>query len=235
MARLKRIGPVGIPQHIIQRGNNHQVCFAAEQDMAVYANLLHEYAREFAVSIHAWVFMTNHVHLLVTPHLPEGVSKMMQAQGRRYVRYFNREYRRSGTLWEGRFKSSLVESETYLLHCQRYIELNPVRANMVADPADYAWSSYQYNALGRHIDLCTPHEEYLRLGDTDKKRQEIYRELFRYHVDGRLLEDIRAAANKGLAFGGERFKAEIEQLHGRRVKAAKMGRPTNRAGLESLI
>lgn len=226
MARLKRIGPVGIPQHIIQRGNNRQVCFAAEQDMAVYANLLHEYSKEFSVSIHAWVFMTNHVHLLVTPHFAGGVSKMMQAQGRRYVRYFNREYQRSGTLWEGRFKSSLVQSETYLLHCQRYIELNPVRANMVADPADYAWSSYQFNALGKHIELCTPHEEYLRLGSTEKERQEVYRELFRYHVDGKLLEDIRTAANKGLALGGERFKSEIEQLHGRRVRAAKMGRPT---------
>ena len=225
MARLKRVGPVGIPQHIIQRGNNRQVCFAAEQDMAVYANLLHEYSKKFSVFIHAWVFMTNHVHLLATPHSPEGVSKMMQAQGRRYVRYFNREYHRSGTLWEGRFKSSLVQSETYLLHCQRYIELNPVRANMVVDPADYTWSSYQHNALGKNIELCAPHEEYLRLGSTNQERQEVYRELFRYHVDGKLLEDIRTAANKGLALGGERFKTEIEQLHGRRVRAAKMGRP----------
>ena len=228
MARLKRIGPLGIPQHIIQRGNNRQVCFASEQDMAVYANLLHEYSKEFSVSVHAWVFMTNHVHLLATPHIDQGISRMMQAQGRRYVRYFNREYQRSGTLWEGRFKSSLVQSESYLLHCQRYIELNPVRANMVADPSDYKWSSYQHNALGKNAALCTPHEEYLRLGTMDKERQEVYRELFRYHVDGDLMDDIRSAANKGLALGGERFKNEIEQLLGRRVRAAKMGRPNSK-------
>jgi putative transposase len=138
MARPKRISPVGIPQHIIQRGNNSQVCFAAEQDMAVYAHLLHEYSKEFSVSIHAWVFMTNHVHLLATAHMPEGVSKMMQAQGRRYVRYFNREYQRSGTLWDGRFKSSLVQSETYLLHCQRYIELNPTHSLVLKRTKNHA-------------------------------------------------------------------------------------------------
>ena len=225
MARLQRIGPLGIPQHIIQRGNNRQVCFASEQDMAVYANLLEEYSQQFSVAIHAWVFMTNHVHLLATPHAQEAVSKMMQSLGRRYVRYFNREYQRSGTLWEGRFKSSLVQSEDYLLKCQRYIELNPVRANMVADPAEYAWSSYQYHALGKSIALCTPHEEYLHLGDTNLDKQAAYRELFKSHIDGELLVDIRSAVNKGLALGGEHFKSEIERLCGRRVRSARMGRP----------
>jgi len=126
MARLQRISPLGIPQHIIQRGNNRQVCFACDQDMAFYASLLIEYSKMFSVAIHAWVFMTNHVHLLASPYTNGAISDMMQAVGRRYIRYFNREYRRSGTLWEGRFKSSLVESEKYLLQCQRYIELNPV-------------------------------------------------------------------------------------------------------------
>ena len=119
MARLPRIGPLGIPQHIIQRGNNRQVCFASEQDLAVYARFLDDYARQYSVAIHAWVLMTNHVHILATPYENEAVSKMMQAVGRRYVRYFNREYKRSGTLWEGRFKSSLVQSETYFLQCQK--------------------------------------------------------------------------------------------------------------------
>jgi putative transposase len=203
MARLQRIGPLGIAQHIIQRGNNRQVCFASEQDMAVYAHWLREYAGQFAVAIHAWVFMTNHVHLLATPYAVDGVSRMMQALGRRYVRYFNREYRRSGTLWEGRFKSSLVQSETYLLLCQRYIELNPVRAAMVSDPAEYKWSSYQCHALGKPIALSTPHAEYLRLGSTPLDRQHAYRELFRAHVESELLGDIRAAANKGLNKWGQ--------------------------------
>ena len=228
MPRLPRIGPIGIPQHIIQRDNNRQVCFASEQDLAVFASLLDEYATKFSVAVHAWVFMTNHVHLLVTPYAEAGVSKMMQALGRKYVRYFNREYQRSGTLWEGRFRSSLVQSETYLLHCQRYIELNPVRAGMVSAPSDYAWSSYQCHALGKVISLSTPHKEYLRLGKCDKERQIAYRSLFRAHVDGELVDDIRSAVNKGLALGNDRFKDKIEQLSGRRVRAAIMGRPKSR-------
>ncbi|MCW8942349.1 MAG: transposase [Gammaproteobacteria bacterium] len=225
MARLKRISPLGIPQHIIQRGNNRQVCFACDQDMAYYASLLHQYSTKFSVSLHAWVFMTNHVHLLASPHATDAVSNMMQAIGRRYVRYFNREYRRSGTLWEGRFKSSLVQSETYLLRCQRYIELNPVRAGMVTDPAEYTWSSYQCHALGKRVQMSDPHVEYLSLGKTDSIRQDAYRKLFLAHVDDELIKDIRSAVNKGMALGSERFKDEIEGLCNRRVRPGKMGRP----------
>lgn len=225
MARLARLCPLGIPQHIIQRGNNRQVCFASDEDLATYANLLGEYADEFGVALHAWVFMTNHVHLLVTPLQENGVSKMMQSLGRRYVRYFNRAYRRSGTLWEGRFKSSLVQSETYLLVCQRYIELNPVRAGMIDDPADYLWSSYQAHALGRKISMHSEHAEFLALGSSSVERQAAYRELFRAHVDDDLITDIRASVNKGLALGSERFKDEIERLLGRRVRPGQMGRP----------
>jgi putative transposase len=225
MARLPRIGPLGIPQHIIQRGNNRQVCFASDQDMSVYAHFLEEYSQKFSVSIHAWVFMTNHVHLLATPFSEEAVSKMMQALGRRYVRYFNREYQRSGTLWEGRFKSSLVQSDIYLLQCQRYIELNPVRASMVLDPAEYIWSSYHSNALGKEIALYTAHDEYLKLGRTGIQRQKVYRSLFHVHVEEELIVDIRSAVNKGLALGDDRFKHEIETLCSRRVRPAKMGRP----------
>jgi REP-associated tyrosine transposase len=225
MPRLPRISPLGIPQHVIQRGNNRQVCFVSEQDMAAYANWLEEYAKKFGVSVHAWVFMTNHVHLLVTPHAVDSVSTMMQSLGRRYVRYFNRKYRRSGTLWEGRFKASLVQSETYLLICQRYIELNPVRAGMVSDPADYVWSSYQAHGLGKEIALHSPHREYLSLGCDDKARQQVYRELFHAHVDVALVEEVRSAVDKGLALGCDRFKDEIERIHGRRVREATMGRP----------
>lgn len=225
MARLQRFTPVGIPQHIIQRGNNRQVCFVCEQDMAFYVHLLEEYATKFDVSIHSWVLMTNHVHFLLTPNKEDAVSDMMQSVGRRYVRYFNREYRRTGTLWEGRFKSSLVQTEYYFLQCQRYIELNPVRADMVDDPAEYSWSSYQAHGLGKKIAMHTPHIEYLKLDKIEDVRQEVYRSLFRAQVDSVLIQDIRMAMNKGLALGNDRFKDEIEQLYGRRVRPAKMGRP----------
>jgi len=149
----------------------------------------------------------------------------MQAVGRRYVQYFNREYRRSGTLWEGRFKSCLVQNEIYLLELYRYIELNPVRAGMVKDPAEYRWASYQVNGLGQASELCTPHREYLALGNDLPARQANYRALFAHHVEGELLTDIRSNTNKGMAVGSDRFKKEIDALTGRRLKSKKRGRP----------
>ena len=149
----------------------------------------------------------------------------MQALGRRYVRYFNPEYRRTGILWEGRFKSSLVQSETYLLQCYRYIELNPVRAAMVDDPADCAWSSCCHNGLAVETDLCTPHDEYWKLGKTKPERAAVYRDLFRCRVKSGQLKKIRAAINKGLALGNERFKDEVDAVYGRRVRSGKIGRP----------
>ena len=225
MARLPRFCPAGLPQHIIQRGNNRSICFASDEGCSAYAHWLREYAEKCEVLIHAWVFMTNHVHLLATPSTDSGISTMMQALGRRYVQYFNFTYRRSGTLWEGRYKSSAVDTEKYLLACYRYIELNPVRANMVADPSEYVWSSYRCNALGAESSLCSPHEQYRLLGENAEMRQYHYRELFKYQVDGQLLDDIRQAVNKGLALGDERFCDQVERLYGQRVKPAKMGRP----------
>ena len=178
MARLPRLCLPGIPQHIIQRGNNRHVCFGGEEDFAAYANWLYEYSQKYHVAIYAWVFMTNHVHLLVTPETRDGVSKMMQTLGRHYVRYFNFTYRRTGTLWEGRFKSCVVDVENYLLICQRYIELNPVRAGIVESPADYKWSSYTANGLGHKIKLQTPHLTYSELGSTIFERAKQYRALF---------------------------------------------------------
>ena len=225
MARLSRVCPIGMPQHVIQRGNNRQVCFADEQDFTAYAGWLKGYSKKYQVDIHAWVLMTNHVHLLCTPRGQNAVSHMMQSLGRHYVRYFNFSYKRTGTLWEGRFKSCLVQEETYLIQLYRYIELNPVRAGMVEQPSDYVWSSYPINALGKVSELCTPHAVYLALGKDANERQASYRELFKHHVDGKLLEDIRLAVNKGMALGSERFKTEIESLSGRRMTAKKMGRP----------
>ena len=179
MARLRRYTPKGIPQHVIQRGNNRQVCFGSNEDMAAYCHWLHKASLRYGVCIHGWVLMTNHIHLLVTPDEETSISSCMQYLGRHYVRYFNRQYARTGTLFEGRFKSCPVETETYFLVCQRYIELNPVRARMVEDPADYMWSSYQCHALGRKPGLLTPHKEYLALGSVKEKRYEAYPAFYR--------------------------------------------------------
>ena len=224
MSRLPRICPVGIAQHIIQRGNNRKICFGSEQDFFAYVGWLKKFSVKFRVDIHAWVLMTNHVHLLCTPNEEDAVSHMMQALGRQYVRYFNHSYKRTGTLWEGRFKSCLVEDETYLLHLYRYIELNPVRASMVAQPSEYVWSSYQINALGKVSNLCTPHPLYTALGINDNERQATYRRLFTSHVEGELLKDIRAATKSGMALGNNRFKSELTSLTGRRLHPLPPGR-----------
>ena len=225
MARLPRISPAEIAVHVIQRGNNRQACFVSDEDHGAYAYWLKEYSQKYRVEIHAWVMMTNHVHLLCTPRQEGGISQMMQSLGRRYVQYFNFEYRRSGTLWEGRFKSCLVQAERYLLELYKYIELNPVRAGMVTDPGEYRWSSYQINALGKGSELCIPHQEYLLLGKDLCDRQKNYRDLFAHEVEGELLDEIRANTHKSMAVGNDRFKEELETLTGRRVKAKKRGRP----------
>ncbi len=178
MARLPRLNLPGIPQHVVQRGNNRQVCFFAEQDYTVYLSKLKEYSQKYKVAVHSYILMTNHVHLLLTPEEGDSVSRLIQSLGRYYVRYVNQTYGRSGTLWEGRYKSTLVDSDNYFLTVSRYIELNPVRANMVEHPVEYPWSSYQRNALGKPIELLAPHDCYQSLGKDDKKRQEIYKSLF---------------------------------------------------------
>lgn len=177
MPRLSRKCPPGLPVHVIQRGNNRQVCFASYSDLKACANWLREASDKFGVSIHAWVFMTNHIHLPMTPSNWSGVSQTMQYLGRYYVRYFNFTCQRSGTLYEGRFKSSMVQDRHYLLACQRYIELNPVRAGMVNDPADYLWSSYRSHAFGIKVKMWTPHSEYMALGATRSSRTAAYRNL----------------------------------------------------------
>ena len=223
MPRRPRLAPIGVPQHIVQRGNNRQVCFTSDNDIAAYAGWLDEAARKYEVSIHAWVFMTNHVHLLATPNREAALSAMMQYLGRFYVRYFNLSYQRTGTLWEGRFHSCLIQSEAYLLTCQRYIELNPVRAGMVKDPADYKWSSYRANGMGIESKLITYHPIYLGLGNSKLERLKNYRILFESELDENLLGDIRYATNKGLILGTEKFKAEVAALTNRRTQPQKRG------------
>jgi putative transposase len=223
MPRIARKCPPGLPIHVIQRGNNRQVCFASDSDLKAYSNWLCEAAIKFAVSIHAWVFMTNHVHLLMTPSCWSGISKTLQYLGRYYVRYFNFTYQRSGTLYEGRFKSSIVQDRQYLLACQRYIELNPVRAGMVRDPADYRWSSYQAHAFGIKPKMWTPHSEYLALGSTKASRILSYRKLFECELEEEAINEIRHAANTGLVLGNDNFRSQVEQLTGQRQHHLKRG------------
>lgn len=225
MARLPRLDALGFAQHVIQRGNNRNACFNTDQDFAVYVNWLYEYSIIHKVEVHAWVLMTNHVHLLMTPTITGGVSALMQAVGRRYVPYFNRKYSRSGTLWEGRFKSCLVQSERYLMECHRYIELNPVRAGMVETPEEYQWSSYRANALMIPSKLITPHQQYLALGKNSEQRSRCYRSLFNGQCQPELLEHIRNSTRRGLVFGNQQFACEIEALTGRRARPGCVGRP----------
>jgi len=225
MPRRPRLNLAGVPQHVIQRGNNHQATFFADEDYLFYINCLRDAARKFDCRIFAYVLMTNHVHLLVSARKPDGISRMMQHLGRRFVQYINLKYRRSGTLWEGRFKASLVDTEGYFLRCCRYIECNPVRAHMVIDPADYRWSSHRAHALGECDRLIVAHEQYERLGRTDGERQMAYQDLFRGEIESKNLGEIRRAVNCGWPLGSEQFKDEIERSLACAVRPPRRGRP----------
>lgn len=225
MPRKPRFVLPGVPQHIIQRGNNREPCFYSTEDYRRYLELLKEAADRNDCCVHAYVLMTNHVHVLATPFSPHGISHLMQDLGRKYVRAINHIYRRSGTLWEGRYKASLVDSEAYVLTCMRYIELNPVRANMVVHPGEYRWSSYAANGQGQADALISPHPLYAQLGHDPLERQAAYRELFRVHLDPDTLHAIRGALNEELVLGREDFKEKIEQMTRRQVRRGKDGRP----------
>ena len=225
MPRRPRLSLPNVPLHLIQRGNNRQICFVADEDYRFYLDWLKQYADKTECRIHAYVLMTNHVHLLVSSSRAEAPSELMKALGQRYVQYFNRTYRRSGTLWEGRYRSCLTQAEDYLLTCQRYIELNPVRGGMVEHPANYRWSSYRTNAQGEEDALIAPHEVYLSLGQERACRQAAYRALFRFELDPGLVDQIRAAANGNYALGNQRFTDEMAVALGRRVTPGKSGRP----------
>jgi putative transposase len=228
MARLPRYVIPGQPQHIIQRGNNRQVIFASDDDYQFFRDALVDAAEKHGLLIHAYVWMTNHIHLLATPEYDDSISKVFQSAGRKYVQYFNYTYKRSGTLWEGRYRATVVESEQYLLTLMRYIELNPVRAGMVAHPRDYRWSSYGFNALGErnaNTHWLTPHKQYLRLDRTDEDRRSAYRQLFRSAISQHDLQQIRESSHKGWALGSARFKQQVEVLSDRRAVSKGVGRP----------
>jgi putative transposase len=223
MARLPRLYMAGCPQHIVQRGNNRQVCFFADEDYAFYLDKLYKASEKYQVAIHAFVLMTNHVHLLATPSDETSISLMMQSVGRSYVGYVNHTYQRTGTLWEGRYKSTLVDCDRYLMTVSRYIELNPVRAGMVDHASEYPWSSYQYNAAGKEIKLITPHDLYMQLGKTLLQRQASYRALFEGHMPTHTLEEIRSATNKAWVLGDVRFQQQVEQTTGRSASPRQRG------------
>ena len=193
MARLPRYAAPGIPQHVIQRGNDRSALFAADSDYEFFHGCLRAACERYECQVHAYVLMTNHVHLLVTPTDASGPSRMMQSLGRRYVRYFNDRYRRTGTLWEGRYRSVPIRTDAHLLACSRYIELNPVRATMVGSPGEYEWSSFRCNAGGREDEIVQPHPLYLALGAGAATRQKGYRALCKE----RLAPDVVAAIRAG--------------------------------------
>ena len=195
MARLPRYSLPGVPQHVIQRGNNRSRMFVSPSDYWTFRKHLQLACDEYGCSIHAYVLMTNHVHLIMSPDSAEGAGRVLQAVGRRYVPYLNRTTGRTGGLWEGRYRATVIDTDGYLLACYRYVELNPVRAGMVVDPGDYPWSSYRANALGVADDLVTPHARYTSLG------REAYRELVNVALDPGTLEEIRAASHKGWTLG----------------------------------
>lgn len=185
----------------------------------------YKYAELTRCSIHAYVLMTNHVHLLVTPQTTDGIGVMMRRLGQRYVQYINRTYKRSGTFWEGRYKSCITSEETYVLACYRYIELNPVVAGMVTHPADYPWSSYRANALGEINKVVTTAAMYESLDNDRLGRVKAYREIFRHHLDPGVVDEIRTATQGNYALGSDRFKQQVEAALGRRAVRGVAGRP----------
>lgn len=226
MARRPRLKLASVPNHIIQRGDQHGAVFFSDTDRETYLDYLGHACKNYDVHLHAYVLMDNHAHLLVTPMFEDGVSELMKQLGLQYVQYVNKTHGRTGTLWEGRFRSCLVGEEYYFLGCQRYVELNPVRAGLVADPSEYRWSSYRRNALGEANPLIVPHRLYKRLGDNSQARIEAYRKLFQEPLDSKLVDQIRKYTNGGFVVGSERFQQDIAKITGMRTWRLRPGRPT---------
>lgn len=224
MARLPRIVVPGMPVHVIQRGNNRQNIFFSDKDYQKYLEILASSAQDYGCAIHSYVLMTNHVHLLLTPDSEESLPAVMQSIGRTYVRYFNDHYQRTGSLWEGRYKSALIDSERYFLTCSRYIELNPVRAGMVDLPAEYKWSSFAVNALGKCCSFITPHELYLRLGNSCSSRAKSYHSLCSDIIShSSSLTFIRNQTQRNSIIGHSQFEYKLQKLLEVRVKKYQHG------------
>jgi len=223
MARLPRFVLPGYPQHVIQRGNNRQRILFDEEDYWFLWEKLGAAADKFRCQIHAYALMPNHFHLLLTPTQEDGIGKLMQYVGRYYVQHFNRRHDRTGTLWEGRYRATLLDPEEYLLACSRYVELNPVRAGLVDDVESYGWSSYGVNTGKQEDPLVTPHPAYEKLGRTARARQGAYLKAFAKPMDDALLERIRNSTNKAWVLGNDAFCAKVEGLLNRRASPRPRG------------
>ena len=234
MPRKPRFIIPGIPVHVVQRGHNRSAVFFEDEDYLAYVGWLKQAASRYSCHVHAYVLMTNHIHILATPEDNEGITRMMQYIGRCYVPYINNKYDRSGSLWEGRYKASLVQEEAYLLRCMRYIELNPVRAGMVSRPGDYIWSSHHSNAYDgeEREGFLSRHAIYQELADDEALRQAAYLALFESvesveSVESdEALKQINACWQTGVPLGDSRFKAEVESILGRKVGHSRRGRPS---------
>ena len=224
MARRPRVLLPDIPLHIIQRGNNRSACSYSDEDYIFYIDTLAVLAELYGCKVHALCLMTNHVHLLLTPTCCAGAGLLMKGLGQRYVKYVNRTYQRTGTLWEGRFRSCLVQQENYVLACYRYIEMNPVRAGMVAHPGDYRWTSYRANAQGELSGFISPHTVYSDLGSGAAQRAEAYRSIFMDRLSPELIEQIRSSTNGNYVLGDQKFASETAQILGNRVSPGVSGR-----------
>jgi len=224
MARLPRLFLPEYPVHLVVRGNDRQDIFRSEGDRVFFHRCLVETTRKHAASVHAYVFMSNHVHLLASANTADALSKVIQSMGRRYVSYFNYLYGRTGTLWEGRFHACLVQTDRYFLSCHRYIEMNPVRAGIVARPSDHRWSSNRFNRWGKPDDLLTPHSTFLELGTSDEARGSAYEKIFELPVPWED-ESIREALRTNGVYGDKQFCDRVGKLTGRRMEPLPRGRP----------
>jgi putative transposase len=225
MPRKLRFYVPGAPVHAVQRGHNRGPVFFSDLDYLEYLRCLKQAADSCGCAVHAYVLMTNHVHLLLTPEHADSVGRLFQSIGRHYVRYVNETYQRRGSLWDGRYKANVIDSQAYLLSCMRYIELNPVRAGMVDHPAQYRWSSHAANARGVSNAILTAQTEYVALGRLPDDRQSVYCGLFDEGADSDELALLRGALQTGTPLGNEKFKAEIEATLNLKVGFARRGRP----------
>jgi putative transposase len=226
MPRQPRLILPDLAVHIVQRGNNRAPCFLRDGDYMLYLYWLRELSKKHGCKVHAYCLMTNHVHILLTPAAGDACGSLMRDLGQRYVQHFNRAHGRTGTLWEGRFRSCVAESGRYVMACYRYIELNPVRAGMVNDPCDYTWSSHRINTGDAKSDWLTSHPEFTALGNCSEARQRAYRQLFEGALDSTDLERIRAATNGGYLLGDAAFGAKIAAQYNRPTSPRRPGRPS---------
>lgn len=225
MPRKPRFYLPDVPAHVMQRGHNRSAVFFDNEDYLEYLRIVKVMAEKYQCLIHAYVLMTNHVHLLVTPLSQNSISLFFQGLGRQYVTYINKTYGLSGSLWEGRHKGNIIDTDVYFLACMRYIELNPVRANMCLDPGEYRWSSYAANALGEPNSILSPHAEYCRLGKNCALQQERYHALFKEILDVKVISDLRKGVQSGTPVGETDFTRKIEQLLNCKTGYIVRGRP----------